>query len=572
MPLLGRLAHVCGAGKSYKWNNEWLAHCEVPRGTDTTGWTVCGTVYDACRGRKPAKRKQCHFCPEVIASKLTKVGARSVLAQAKICPAGVYYCNRCKPRQLKAAQASLAAIDMDRELEAASAAAPVPAPAPAFDMPDEIAAVVEALKTTPYAVLPPRTADTLLHVVLPSAAALCPAQAARLDMCGPVRRNLIELRVGADLAVHVTCPALGGPLRDAQVHALLPETWVPPAPAHPAAEAEPAPEPGPAPEPALEAEAGAGPLVLPRHGLATADWTPYKLLMELLSALLPGERALFCEGIAVDEGLRAVLEQRQWNPETAGRFFGRGGALMAQEEEFPAWELPGQAAAATRVVRPLACARLLPTGSPRQCPECQAYWHSSLRKVHRTLVSEEQVAKRDAAAAGPSSDFPIRKLPREVLEERLRNTSKELQACKAKLKYGADALKLSKADTAELRNTVLKADAALKGEAGSECDLQGANLLMESGNGAMYKPGSAFRNYWDDCVRAAKLPENSTGMRFHPTTIRFAVSLFTTSRKAYRLMADGVITAQPRDLVVSVPNTSRVLFSFWPAPYFRLHL
>jgi hypothetical protein len=170
---------------------------------------------------------------------------------------------------------------------------------------------------------------------------------------------------------------------------------------------------------------------------------------------------------------------------------------MAQEEEFPAWELPGQAAAASHVVRPLACARLLPAGSPRQCPECQAYWHSSLRHVHRTLVSEEQVAKRDAAAAGPSSDFPISKLPREVLEERLRNTSKELQVCKAKLKYRADALKLSKADTAELRNTVLKADAALKGEAGSECDLQGAKLLIESGNGAMYKPGSAFRNYWD---------------------------------------------------------------------------
>jgi hypothetical protein len=108
---------------------------------------------------------------------------------------------------------------------------------------------------------------------------------------------------------------------------------------------------------------------------------------------------------------------------------------MAQEEEFPAWELPGQAAAASHVVRPLACARLLPAGSPRQCPECQAYWHSSLRKVHRTLVSEEQVAKRDAAAAGPSSGFPISKLPREVLEERQRNTSKELQMCKAKLKY-----------------------------------------------------------------------------------------------------------------------------------------
>jgi hypothetical protein len=198
------------------------------------------------------------------------------------------------------------------EGEPEAAEAPVPALAPAFDMPDEMAAVVEALKTTPYAVLPPCTADTLLHVVLPSAAALCPAQTARLDMCGPVWRNLIELRVGADLAVHVTCPALGGPLRDAQVHALLPETWVPPAPAHPAAEAEPTseaeptPEPGPAPELALEAEAGAGPLVLPRYGLATADWTPYKLLMliELLSAMLPEERALFCEGIAVDEGLR----------------------------------------------------------------------------------------------------------------------------------------------------------------------------------------------------------------------------------------------------------------------------
>ena len=69
-------------------------------------------------------------------------------------------------------------IDSDDESEGEpeggpeAAEAPVPAPAPAFDMPDEMAAVVEALKTTPYAVLPPRTADTLLHVVLPSAAAL----------------------------------------------------------------------------------------------------------------------------------------------------------------------------------------------------------------------------------------------------------------------------------------------------------------------------------------------------------------------------------------------------------------
>jgi hypothetical protein len=105
-----------------------------------------------------------------------------------------------------------------------------------------------------------------------------------------------------------------------------------------------------------------------------------------------------------------------------------------------------------------------------------------------------------------------------------------------------------------MREALQKADDAVCGRGGDGCDMQGEELLAACDAGAMFQKGSSFRNYWDDCVRASKLPENSSGMRYHATTIRMALNLFTTSRKAYRQMAGG----EPRRTIALTTCMNRI--------------
>ena len=276
--------------------------------------------------------------------------------------------------------------------------------------------------------------------------------------------------------------------------------------------------------------------LLEGHGLCGAACA---LLLALLSLFRP------CSGIAVDDGIAAVLESIEKSVWPTGEFRGRGGAdVVAREECFPA-----RAAAAacidmsevapSRIVRTSACERLVGADDGvHTCDTCDA-WKESLDRKARdgsayelSLATSSRVPFATLAVAAP-----------QALLHRTRKLRDELTKSKQALRI---ELEKRHTENVRLKGKVLPMDELFR--VAEECRQEGA-LDDDPEAKALFEKDSLFRSLWMDQAKglrtkrkeAKKLREagsaaqpKGTGMRYHPIVARWALRLYNKGRAAYR--------------------------------------
>ena len=177
------------------------------------------------------------------------------------------------------------------------------------------------------------------------------------------------------------------------------------------------------------------------------------------------------------------------------------------------------------VIRNIQCVLLLPMGRDSRCESCKQF-RSNLRARASHIRTQAQKSTDRISA---NSRVPLSKLSESEKVERLKNLSRTVHNLQKKLNS----------------TSVAESD-----EDSIQVDVQQNDLLMQfvdeqtSDIESSFAEGSPARVFWDQQVKVNNF-KSSKSMRWHPMIIRWCISMYSKSPKAYEQLTKAGMVKLP---------------------------
>lgn len=177
------------------------------------------------------------------------------------------------------------------------------------------------------------------------------------------------------------------------------------------------------------------------------------------------------------------------------------------------------------LIRSVNCCILLPEGTVDCCESCRQFRPNLRARLSHIRTNSQKSTDRTSA----NSKVPISKLSDEEKSERIRNLSKCVNS-------------LQKKSRTKLVKMVAKQSVAVDEEQNEML----AQFVSENRSVVedAFPHGSPERTFWDQQLKINRL-KNSKGMRWHPVIIKWCISLYSKSPRAYEQLAKAGFVKLP---------------------------